>query len=280
MNARAVAYHLLGSLGEAEDALQEAHARWYALPEERRREIRSPEAWRVTTVSRICLDVLGSARVRREQYVGEWLPEPVGAPNDPAELAEVDETLSMALLVVLERMTPAERVAFVLHDIFGFRHAEIAEILGRTEHACRQLASSARRRAKEARGQNVDAAVVTALKQAWKERDLNALVRHLDPAAVAVVDGGGRVSAAREPIAGAIPVAQLLLTVMHRQPTLTLDDATVNGAPGLIARNAHGTVLAVVAVATRDGRVDRLWVMRNPEKLTAWTSHATARSGP
>ncbi|MBE2315782.1 sigma-70 family RNA polymerase sigma factor [Solirubrobacter sp. CPCC 204708] len=271
MNARAVAYRLLGSIGEAEDAVQEAHARWYALPEARRREVRSRDAWLVTTVSRICLDILGSARVRREHYVGEWLPEPVGTSEDPADLAELDESLSMALLVVLERMTPAERVAFVLHDVFGFRYAEIAEIVGRTEHACRQLASSGRRRADEARGRAVDPAVVAALKRAWEARDLDALVRQLDPAVIAFVDGGGHVSAARDPIAGVVPVARLLLSVLDRQPGLTLHIATVNGASGLIARAPDATVLAVTSVTTTDGRVDRLWSMRNPDKLTTWT---------
>ncbi|MEU3572224.1 sigma factor, partial [Kitasatospora sp. NPDC036755] len=150
-----LAYRLLGSLAEAEDAVQEAYARWYALSGPRRAAVASPGAWLSTVTGRICLDLLGSARVRRERYVGEWLPEPLpdrtqwagrGGPADPAEWVTLDESVDMALLVVLETMTPAERVAFVLHDVFRYPFPEIAGIVGRTPAACRQLAASARRR--------------------------------------------------------------------------------------------------------------------------------------
>ncbi len=154
-----VAYRLLGSLAESEDAVQEAYARWYALPRSRRDEIVSPGAWLTTVTGRICLDVLGSARVRRERYVGAWLPDPLPGPgghgqgSDPADLADrivQDESVTMAFLVVLETMTPAERVSFVLHDVFRYPFAEIAEVLGRTPAACKQLAASARRRVPDA----------------------------------------------------------------------------------------------------------------------------------
>src|SRR6516164_3967690 len=156
-----LAYRLLGSLAEAEDAVQETYARWYALPRPQQDAIASPGAWLTTVASRICLDVLGSARARRERYVGEWIPEPLpdraewaggpsgGAPADPADRVTLDESVSMAFLVVLESMTPAQRVAFVLHDVFGYPFAEVARITGRTPAACRQLASSARRRIRE-----------------------------------------------------------------------------------------------------------------------------------
>lgn len=288
-----VAYRLLGSVAEAEDAVQDAYARWYALSDERRHQIRSLDAWLVTTVSRICLDVLGSARVRRERYVGEWLPEPIRSSgqwtstvsdvsvSDPADVAELDESLDMALLVVLERMTPAERVAFILHDVFGYRYEEIAAIVGRTPHACRQLASTARSRAREERRRKVDAhehaQLVDAFKHAWEAGNLDDLVRRLDPAVVATVDGGGLVSAAHHPVHGATPVAQLLIDVRKRQPDLSLQATTVNGAPGLVACDGTGAVLAVTSVAIGDGRVHRLWVMRNPVKLTAWNEqHRTA----
>ena len=156
-----VAYRLLGSLAEAEDAVQETYARWYALTPARRNAIESPGAWLTTVTSRICLDQLGSARARRERYVGPWIPEPLpepaewlsgsgGAPADPADRVTLDESVSMAFLVVLELMTPAERVAFILHDVFGYPFAEIAGIVGRTPAACRQLASSGRRRSRAA----------------------------------------------------------------------------------------------------------------------------------
>src|ERR671911_112717 len=153
-----VAYRLLGSLAEAEDAVQETYARWYAMPQQQQEAIESPGAWLTTVASRICLDLLGSARARRERYVGEWLPEPLPEPTewasgrpggttaDPADRVTLDESVNMAFLVVLEAMTPAERVAFILHDVFRYPFAEIARIVGRTPAACRQLASSARRR--------------------------------------------------------------------------------------------------------------------------------------
>ena len=153
-----LAYRLLGSLAEAEDAVQETYARWYALSGQQQDAIASPGAWLTTVASRICLDLLGSARARRERYVGEWIPEPLpertewtsgrpgGTTADPANRVTLDESVSMAFLVVLESMTPAERVALILHDVFGYPFAEVAEITGRTPAACRQLASSARRR--------------------------------------------------------------------------------------------------------------------------------------
>src|SRR5580700_9075162 len=150
-----LAYRLLGSLADAEDVVQEAYARWYAMSEQQQDAIESPGAWLTTVASRICLNLLGSARARRETYVGEWIPEPLpertewisglgGA--DPADRVTLDESVNMAFLVVLESMTPAQRVAFILHDVFGYSFAEVAEIVGRTPAACRQLASSARRR--------------------------------------------------------------------------------------------------------------------------------------
>jgi len=155
-----LAYRLLGSLTDAEDVVQETYARWYAMTPQQQQAIESPGGWLVTVASRICLDLLGSARARRERYVGEWIPEPVPAPTewisgqaggtiDPADRVTLDESINMAFLVVLESMTPAERVAFILHDVFRYSFAEVAEIVGRTPAACRQLASSARRRIRQ-----------------------------------------------------------------------------------------------------------------------------------
>src|SRR4051812_30220969 len=150
-----LAYRLLGSLTEAEDAVQETYARWSALSRPQQQAIRTPGAWLTTVAGRVCLDLLGSARVRRERYVGEWLPEPLpdqtGPAADPADRITLDESVTMAFLVALEAMTPAQRVALVLHDVFGYAFAEIAEITGRTPAACRELASSGRRRIRSAR---------------------------------------------------------------------------------------------------------------------------------
>jgi RNA polymerase sigma-70 factor (ECF subfamily) len=277
-----VSYRMLGSVADAEDAVQEAYARWYALPEEQRRAVASPTGWLVRTVSRICLDVLGSARVRRERYVGPWLPEPVptSAVWDPADRVSLDESVSLALLVVCESMTPAERVAFVLHDVFGYPYADIAAIVGRSPHACRQLASSARRRTRLVSSRRPPTAehaqLVAAFKRAWEAGDVATLVGLLDPAVTAVTDGGGVVSAALEPVTGAEAVARFLLDVRRRQPDLTIHETTVNGRPGLVTR-AGGDQLAVIAVEPAGGRVERLWVVRNPAKLTAWRAAAGSR---
>src|ERR1700759_5160010 len=157
-----LAYRLLGSLAEAEDAVQETYARWYAMSRPEQDAIETPGAWLTTVATRICLDLLRSARARRERYVGEWLPEPLPEPGewtstgtgslpaDPAGRVTLDESVSMAFLVVLDAMTPAERVAFVLHDVFGYPFPEVARITGRSPAACRQLATSARRRVRAA----------------------------------------------------------------------------------------------------------------------------------
>ncbi|MFD9687089.1 sigma-70 family RNA polymerase sigma factor, partial [Kitasatospora sp. NPDC059088] len=249
-----VAYRLLGSLTEAEDAVQEAYARWYALPPGRRREVRAPGAWLTTVTGRICLDLLGSARARRERYVGAWLPEPLPGPRptglsaglsdslsdragsaDLADLIVLDESVAMAFLVVLESMTPAERVAFVLHDVFRYSFAEIAAVLDRTPAACKQLASSARRRVGAAPAPATPTAradTVRRVKEAWQSRDIAALVAVLDPAAVMTADGGGLVGTVLRPVAGGALIAQYMLAVADRAPGMELLECPVNGAGG------------------------------------------------
>src|SRR3954470_3541730 len=183
-----LAYRLLGSLAEAEDAVQEAYARWYAMTGQQREAVESAGAWLTTVASRVCLDLLGSARARRERYVGEWIPEPVpqpsewsttGTPADPADRITLDESVNMAFLVVLESMTSAERVAFILHDVFRYSFPEVAEIGGRPPAACRQLASSARRRLGAAESPTAptakQAGIVRHFKQAWEARDIGTL---------------------------------------------------------------------------------------------------------
>ncbi|MFI6611597.1 RNA polymerase sigma factor SigJ [Streptomyces sp. NPDC050507] len=278
-----VAYRLLGSLAEAEDAVQEAYARWYALPHGRREEIVSPGAWLSTVTGRICLDVLGSARARRERYVGAWLPEPLpdrtewdrgrGADHtDPADQMVLDESVTMAFLVVLESMTPAERVAFVLHDVFRYPFAEIADVLGRTSAACKQLAASARRRVRAA-GTPVTGAgqaeAVRHVKEAWEAKNVAALVGLLDPAAVMTADGGGLVGTALRPIEGGALIAQYMVAIADKAPGLELLERSVNGAPGLVAQRG-GAVMTVASFEIVDGRITRIWVVRNPEKLRPW----------
>jgi len=277
-----LAYRLLGSLAEAEDAVQETYTRWYAMSAGQRQAIESPGGWLTTVASRVCLDLLGSARARRELYVGEWLPEPLpgaagessAAAADPADRVTLDESVSMAFLVVLETMTPAERVAFVLHDVFRYPFAEVAEIVGRTPAACRQLASSARRRIRAAHPEPASApadrsAVVKDFKQAWQANDIGALVALLDPAVTAIADGGGQASAARRPVEGAEQVARYLAGILARTPGLTIAEAAVNGQPGLVARQ-HGTTVTVFAFGLTGAGITRIWITRNPAKLRPW----------
>jgi RNA polymerase sigma factor (sigma-70 family) len=192
-----LAYRLLGSLADAEDVVQETYARWYAMSPLQQEAIESPGAWLTKVASRICLDLLGSARARRERYVGEWIPEPLPDPTewtsgrsggitvDPADRVTLDESINMAFLVVLESMTPAERVAFILHDVFRYPFTEVAEIVGRTPAACRQLASSARRRLRASQAPATptvqQADIVRNFKQAWEAKDIGALIASSTP---------------------------------------------------------------------------------------------------
>jgi RNA polymerase sigma factor (sigma-70 family) len=285
-----LAYRLLGSLADAEDAVQETYARWYALTPGQRQAIESPGAWLTTVAGRVCLDVLGSARVRRERYVGEWLPEPLPGPADqlsgqpgadPADRVTLDESVSMAFLVVLETMTPAERVAFVLHDVFRYPFADVAAVVGRTPAACRQLASSARRRVRAAQppatAVTERAAVVRDFKTAWAAKDIPALISLLDPDAIAVADGGGLASAARRPIGGGEQVARYLAAILGRTPPPTILEATVNGQPGLIARQ-DGVTVTVFAFDMAKAKVTRIWISRNPDKLRPWQHRPRWRS--
>jgi RNA polymerase sigma factor (sigma-70 family) len=283
-----LAYRLLGSLADAEDAVQDTYARWYALSPAQQHAIESPGAWLTTVASRICLDQLRSARVRRERYVGEWIPEPLpepgewasagqsGLPADPADRVTLDESVSMAFLVVLDAMTPAERVAFVLHDIFGYPFPEVATITGRTPAACRQLASHARRRVQESQlppaPQAQRASLLRDFKRAWEAKDINALVGLLDPNATVVADGGGVVAAALTPIQGADQIAAYLAGLAQRVPDLVLLERTVNGQPGLVGEY-QGSIVAVFAFAVADSHITHIWAVRNPNKLRPWTAH-------
>ena len=287
-----LAYRLLGSLADAEDAVQETYTRWYAMTAEQQAAIESPGAWLTTVASRICLDLLRSARVRRESYVGEWIPEPLperaewtsgqagGAASDPADRVTLDESVNMAFLVVLESMTPAERVAFILHDVFRYSFAEVADIVGRTPAACRQLASSARRRISATQATATpaarQAAIVRDFKQAWEAKDIGALIGLLDPEATAVADGGGLVLAALRPVEGGEQVARYLVGLANRSATLTLLERTVNGQPGLVGQQ-DGVTVTVFAFDVSDDRITRIWAVRNPEKLRPWTAGAAGK---
>jgi RNA polymerase sigma-70 factor (ECF subfamily) len=280
-------YRLLGSLTEAEDAVQETYARWYALPQPQREAIASPGAWLTTVASRICLDLLGSARTRRERYEGEWLPEPLPDPTewisgrpgsisaDPADRVTVDESVNMAFLVVLETLTPAERVTLILHDIFGYSFAEVARIVDRTPAACRKLASSARRRIRTSQPPAAatahQASTVRAFKQAWEARDIKALIDLLDPDATATGDGGGVVPAVLHPVEGAEEIARVLTDLIDRRPDVTFVERTVNGQPGLVAQR-DGATAVVYAFDVAGDRIKHIWSILNPAKLRPWVT--------
>jgi RNA polymerase sigma factor (sigma-70 family) len=282
-----LAYRLLGSLADAEDVVQETYARWYAMSAQQQEGIETPGAWLTTVASRICLDLLGSARARRESYMGEWIPEPLpdrtewisgragGSTVDPADRVTLDESINMAFLVVLESMTPAERVAFILHDVFGYRFAEVAEIVGRTSAACRQLASSARRRIHASQppatppAQRTD--LVRAFKQAWEAKDIDALVGLLDPDATATGDGGGLASAVLRPIHGGEQIARFFADRASTVRNVTILERTVNGQPGLVAQ-LDGVTVSVLAFDIAGEKIKHIWATLNPNKLRPWTT--------
>jgi RNA polymerase sigma factor (sigma-70 family) len=281
-----LAYRLLGSLTDAEDVVQETYARWYAMSGQQREAIESPGGWLMTVASRICLDLLGSARARRERYVGEWIPEPVpareewisgqvGGTADPADRVTLDESINMAFLVVLDSMTPAERVAFILHDVFRYPFAEVAEIVGRTPAACRQLATSARRRIRDSQPPPTpttqQADLVKDFKQAWEAKDIDALIGLLDPDATAIADSGGLAAAHLLPIEGSEQIARTYVDIAGKAPNLMILERTVNGQPGLVAE-LDGVIVTVYAFDVADGRIKRIWAIRNPEKLRTWTT--------
>jgi DNA-directed RNA polymerase specialized sigma24 family protein/ketosteroid isomerase-like protein len=270
--------------------VQETYARWYAMSEQEQAAIASPGAWLNKVASRICLNLLGSARTRREAYVGEWIPEPLperdewntGRPGsitmDPADRVTLDESVSMAFLVMLESMTPAERVAFILHDVFRYSFAEVADVVGRTPGACRQLASSARHRIRAAQpaatpapGQAPGQAdIVRDFRQAWEAKDIDALIGLLDPDATVIADGGGLTSAVTGPVQGGEQIARGCVTFASRAPGLTFLERTVNGQPGVVGQQ-DGVTVAVVAFDIAGGRIKHIWAVLNPEKLRPWT---------
>ena len=269
-----VAYRLLGTLTDAEDAVQEAYLR---LARADRAEIADLRAWLTTVVGRICIDQLRSARAKRECYIGPWLPEPL-VDDDPADRVTLDESVSMALLVVLEQLSPAERTAFVLHDVFGLGFEEVGAVVGRTPAACRQLASRARRhvRAESPRyctDHAEQARVADAFAAATLRGDLEGLLRVLDPGVVLRSDGGGVTSAARRPVVGADNVARFLVGLSRKSAGIEVEvqKRTVNGAPGLVLASPATGVFGVVGLAVDAGRITAVDLVVNPEKLTHLT---------
>jgi RNA polymerase sigma-70 factor (ECF subfamily) len=269
-----VAYGTLGSVADAEDVVQEAWLRLARLEDPG--EIEDLRSWLTRVVGRLALDALRRARTRREAYFGEWLPEPVvgeAAPTGPIapdDRMTLDESVTMALLVVLERLSPAERTAFLLHDVFGMPFEEVGEVVGRAPAAVRQLAARARRHVDEARPRHPATRedhrrIVTAFAAACAEGDLDALLATLGEDVVWRSDGGGHVSAMRYPLRGRDRVAKAALGFARRAPQASTP-ALVNGWPGLVERDSQG-VLMVMSFTVDGGRIVAIEAMRNPEKL-------------
>ena len=269
-----VAYRLLGSYSEAEDVVQEAFTKLLRTDLDPIEDVR---AWLVVVVSRLCLDQLRSARVRREAYIGPWFPEPLVQPDDPAadpaEVVTLDESVRLALLIVLERMSPAERVVFVLHDVFEFPFEKVASMVGRSPAACRQLASRARRRIKDQAGSThfvtnpeEQRRVVDAFIAACASGELEALLPLLDPSVIGWADVGGMLATVSQPNVGREKVAQGVMRFFGAPSGTTLMARNVNGEPGIIAFR-DGVVMGVLALTLKDGAITRVYVVADPHKL-------------
>lgn len=269
---RAVAYGILGSVEDADDMVQEAYVRWHRAGRE---EVRSPEAWLVTTVTRLCIDRLRALRAAREAYVGPWLPEPlVDAGAAPDRAAEVASELSLAFLLLLERLAPEERAAFLLREVFGVGYPEIARALGRSEAACRQVVHRARERVRGGRPRfrpspDEHAELVARFAAAVEADDTGALVAILAPEASLVTDGGGKAWAARRVVRGADRVARAVAGAARKRRRgggVEERTALVNGEPGIVTYR-DGVPVAATVLEVDAGRVVAVYRVLNPDKL-------------
>jgi RNA polymerase sigma-70 factor (ECF subfamily) len=268
-----LAYRMLGSLAEAEDVVQDAYLRWAGAD---RAEVAEPRGFLTTIVTRLCLDHLKSARARRETYVGPWLPEPIVVTDDgPDKALQLAEDLSIALLLTLERLSPLERAAFLLHDVFEVDFEQVATMLDRSPAACRQLAARARRQVQLDRPRfptSSDAAqrLVAAFKTATEQGDVATLASLLAEDVVLMSDGGGRREAALNPIHGRDRFLRFNLGLARKKPSVLLQRyelASVNGRPGLLVHEADGGRFAI-GFDTSETQITAVYVILNPDKLT------------
>jgi RNA polymerase sigma-70 factor (ECF subfamily) len=271
-----LAYRMLGSRADAEDVVQDAFVRWAGAP---RDDVANPEAFLTRITTRLCLDRLKSAQARREIYVGPWLPEPVLDADalSPHSHAELADDLSFALLLALDRLSPAERAAFLLHDVFEAPFGEVAETLEKSEAACRQLATRARKAVRETRGdphppQGEHERLLAAFAQAAATGDLDDLKALLAEHVVTLSDGGGRKAAALNPILGADKTARFILglrrKIANSDIAIGIEVASINGAPGLLVY-FDGVLDQAQTIAVENGRIAALYIVRNPDKLAA-----------
>lgn len=271
-----LAYRMLGSIAEAEDAVQDAYLRWHEASA--RDDVENVRGYLARTVTRLCLDRLKSARVRRETYIGPWLPDPIVddfslVAEDPA--SEFAHDLSVALLMTLERLSPLERAAFLLHDVFDRPFAEIATTLERDEAACRQLASRARVHVRATRprfkpSHDGHSQLLAAFASAARSGDVASLARLLAADATLYSDGGGKVPAALNPINGADKIARFIVGILRKFPLpadVALRPARINGIPGVLFTSPEGTLQTIAFEIRDDGLIGAIYTMRNPEKL-------------
>jgi RNA polymerase sigma-70 factor, ECF subfamily len=270
-----IAYRMVGSVSEAEDLVQEAFLRFHRALRDGT-EVASPRAYLSAVTTRLAIDHMRSARVRRERYVGAWLPEPLVTDQnvDVAGHAETADTLSLAFLVLLERLSPVQRAVFLLHEVFGYGYAEIAELVGKSEDNCRQIAARARRQIEAGRprfeaSRRQREELARRFFAAVEEGDTDGLVGLLAGDAVMYGDGGGKAPALAAPLHGALRVARLLIGLARRGLAvgMQLRPAEINGNPGLLALDPEGRVLNVLALDIADGRVQAVHSIVNPDKL-------------
>jgi RNA polymerase sigma-70 factor (ECF subfamily) len=263
-----LAYRMVGSVVEAEDLVQEAFLRFHRAGE----DVESPKAFLTTVVTRLAIDHLRSARVRREAYVGPWLPEPLVAAPGTADRVEEDETLSLAFLALLERLTPVERAVYVLHELFGYDHEEIGEVVGKSRENCRQILARARRHVDAGRprfepSRERRQALLDRFMAAVRGGDVDGLVGMLAADAVHYADGGGKARATLLPIHGADKIARLWAKLGTDQGPYELHPVDVNGQPGVVATDPDGTVLTVLTLDIADDHVQVVRAVVNPDKL-------------
>jgi RNA polymerase sigma-70 factor (ECF subfamily) len=267
-----IAYRMTGSVMEAEDAVQEAYLRWQRASEE---EVRSPSAYLSKVVTRLCIDRLRSARVRREQYVGPWLPEPMlgEQAQEIGGKAEIEDTLSMAFLVLLESLTPVERAVFLLREVFDYEYAEIATLIGKSEANCRQISRRARqsvaaRRPRFESSPQQEERLLEGFLEASLAGDMEGLLALLSEDVTLYSDGGGKTRAALRPIYGADKVARFLSGILTNiPPDFAVRQTRVNGRPGLVGYFGDGSPQSVVSIEVAGGSIQAIRLVVNPEKL-------------